>query len=125
MASGLQDLARLAMADLAATLAFVAEHILTALERRQGRDSLEQRVRERTAELARANQDMRKEVTERQRGERLQAALYRIAELASSETALSSDQEQQREEAIAADAGDLCVKRHAWFSRCQSCSAPG
>jgi len=66
-------------------LAFVAEHILTALERRQDRDSLEQRVRERTAALDRANQDMRREVTERQRGERLQAALYRIAELASSE----------------------------------------
>lgn len=66
-------------------LAFVAEHILTALERRQGRDRLEQRVHERTAELDRANQEMRKEVTERQRGERLQAVLYRIAELASGE----------------------------------------
>lgn len=66
-------------------LAFVAEHILTALERRQGRESLERRVQERTAELALANQVMRREVTERERGERLQAALYRIAELASSE----------------------------------------
>src|SRR5690606_35889388 len=66
-------------------LAFVAEHILTALERRQGRDSLERRVQERTAELALANQDLRHEVNERERSERLQAALYRIAELASSE----------------------------------------
>ncbi|HEX5693554.1 MAG TPA: diguanylate cyclase, partial [Arenimonas sp.] len=66
-------------------LAFVAEHILTALERRQGRDDLERRVAERTTELAQANQEMRREVTERERGERLQAALYRIAELASSE----------------------------------------
>lgn len=66
-------------------LAFVAEHILTALERRQGREDLERRVDERTAELAQANQEMRREVTERQRGERLQAALYRIAALASSE----------------------------------------
>lgn len=66
-------------------LTFVADHILTALERRHGRESLERRVLERTAELARANEEMRREVTERERGERLQAALYRIAELASSE----------------------------------------
>ncbi|GGA66237.1 bifunctional diguanylate cyclase/phosphodiesterase [Arenimonas soli] len=66
-------------------LAFVADHILTALERRHGRERLERRVMERTAELALANQDMRREVTERERGERLQAALYRIAELASNE----------------------------------------
>lgn len=66
-------------------LAFVAEHILTALERQQGREDLERRVHERTEELALANQEMRREVGERERGERLQATLYRIAELASSE----------------------------------------
>ncbi|QSX79116.1 bifunctional diguanylate cyclase/phosphodiesterase [Agrilutibacter solisilvae] len=64
-------------------LAFVAEHILTALERKRGRAELEQRVVERTAQLETANIDLRREVTERERGERLQAALYRIAALAS------------------------------------------
>ncbi|HEU0307599.1 MAG TPA: EAL domain-containing protein [Lysobacter sp.] len=64
-------------------LAFVAEHILTALERKRGRAELEQRVVERTQQLESANRELRREVTERERGERLQAALYRIAALAS------------------------------------------
>jgi len=64
-------------------LAFVAEHILTALERKRGRAELEQRVVERTQQLETANQELRREVGERERGERLQAALYRIAALAS------------------------------------------
>ncbi|QSX78206.1 bifunctional diguanylate cyclase/phosphodiesterase [Agrilutibacter solisilvae] len=61
-----------------ALLGFVAQHILTALMRKQAHDELEQRVEERTRELT-------EEVRERQRGERLQAALYSIADLASSE----------------------------------------
>jgi diguanylate cyclase (GGDEF)-like protein len=64
-------------------LAFVAEHILTALERKRGRAELEQHVVERTQQLQVANQTLRHEVAERERGERLQAALYRIAALAS------------------------------------------
>jgi diguanylate cyclase (GGDEF)-like protein len=66
-------------------LAFVAEHVLTALERKQQHEELEHRVRDRTAQLARANIDLRREVGERERGERLQAALYRLAALASEE----------------------------------------
>ena len=66
-------------------LAFVAEHILTALERKRDRSELEQRVIERTQQLESANQELRREIGERERGERLQAALYRIAALASNE----------------------------------------
>jgi diguanylate cyclase (GGDEF)-like protein len=64
--------------DDRALLGFVAQHILTALMRRQAYAELEQRVAERTRELT-------VEVRERQRGERLQSALYAIAELASSD----------------------------------------
>jgi diguanylate cyclase (GGDEF)-like protein len=66
-----------------ALLSFVGNHILTALERKQGQEELEQRVQQRTQELADANRVLNVEVEERQRGERLQAALFRIAELAS------------------------------------------
>ena len=66
-------------------LSFVAEHVLTALERKGARERLEQHVEERTRQLAEANRDLSREVAERQRGERLQAALYRLAALASSE----------------------------------------
>ena len=66
-------------------LAFVGEHVLTALERKRSQEELEQRVAERTRELAAANTELSREVAERQRGERLQAALYQIAALASSD----------------------------------------
>ncbi len=64
-----------------ALLSYVAQHILTALERKRAHEELERRVEQRTWELARANEVLQQEVTERQEGERLQAALFRIAEL--------------------------------------------
>ena len=63
-------------------LEFVASHVLTALQRKQARQDLERAVTVGTAELARINQALHAEVARRQRGERLQAALYRIAERA-------------------------------------------
>ena len=68
--------------DERSLLAFVAEHILTALERKEGRAELERHVEERTHQLEVANEALRRQVAERQRGEQLQAALYRIAALA-------------------------------------------
>lgn len=58
-------------------LAYVAQHILTALERREAQEELERRVNERTLAL-------QQEVAVRQRGERLQRALFRIAEVSQS-----------------------------------------
>nr|WP_281378033.1 EAL domain-containing protein [Chiayiivirga flava] len=66
-----------------ALLTFVAQHIATALERVRAHDELERRVKLRTDELNEANTALRAEIEERQRAERLQAALFRIAELGS------------------------------------------
>ncbi len=64
-----------------ALLAYVAQHILTALDRRQARNELENRVAERTQALQSVNRELQAEIIERQRAERLQRALFRIAEL--------------------------------------------
>ena len=64
-----------------ALLSYVAQHILTALDRRQARNELERRVEERTYALQEANRVLQAEIVERQRSERLQRALFRIAEL--------------------------------------------
>ena len=60
-------------------LEFVASHILTALERKQGKEELEQRSSCARCELAEANRGLQLEIVERQRAERLQAALFQIA----------------------------------------------
>ena len=63
-------------------LSFVGTHVLAALQRRQQREDLEQAVLVRTAALDQANRELTLEVTERERAERLQRTLYRIADLA-------------------------------------------
>lgn len=71
-------------------LIYVAQHIQTALERRLAHAELEHRVEERTEALREANRVLQQQVLERQRGERLQAALFRIAELASTTDSLDN-----------------------------------
>lgn len=63
-------------------LGYVAQHLQPVLERRQAQEQLELKVAQRTQEL-------REQVAERARGERLQRALFRIAELSSSDDSLS------------------------------------
>ncbi|MEO6925541.1 MAG: GAF domain-containing protein, partial [Rhodanobacter sp.] len=69
-------------------LNYVAQHVQTALERREAHLELGRRVTDRTAALREANRVLRQQVLQRQRGERLQAALFRIAELASTSDSL-------------------------------------
>ena len=68
-----------------ALLEFVGSHILTALERKQTQESLEQRVELRTRQLADANRGLELEIVVRKRAEHLQAALFQIAQLATAD----------------------------------------
>ena len=72
-----------------ALLGFVAQHVRTAMDRRQAQVQLERQVERRTLELQRANRSLQDEVFERRRAEKLQAALYGIAELAMQAESLS------------------------------------
>ncbi|MEO8742378.1 MAG: EAL domain-containing protein, partial [Lysobacteraceae bacterium] len=90
-----------------ALLSYVAQHILTALERKQQQSELERRVFERTRDLAMANRELRSEVVERQRAERLQAALYRIAELS-----IVADTLEQFYMAVHAEVDELLYARN-------------
>ena len=65
-----------------ALLGYVAQHILTALDRKHAHVELEHRVAVRTHELQRANRELQAEIMERKRAEKLQRALFRITELA-------------------------------------------
>lgn len=64
-----------------ALLEYVAQHILTALDRKTARVELERRVKERTHALEQANIELQAEVIDRERAEKLQQALFRITEL--------------------------------------------
>ena len=68
-----------------AVLAFVAEHVLNALERKRGREQLELQVARRTRELADAHARLQAQMAEQVRAEHLQATLYRIAALSVSD----------------------------------------
>ncbi len=94
-----------------ALLTYVAQHILTALERKQQQNELERRVFERTRELAMANLELRSEVVERQRAEHLQAVLYTIAELS-----ISSDTPDQFYRAVHAEVAELLYARNFFIA---------
>ena len=71
-----------------ALLAYVAQHLLAALDRHDAREQLEQRVEARTRELRQANLDLQAEVQERERAQEVQRALFRIAELSMADLTL-------------------------------------
>lgn len=73
-----------------ALLSYMAQHVQTALQRQRAHLELTRQVHERTHLLEQANQELRLQVEQRQRGERLQATLFRIAELAADSAALET-----------------------------------
>ncbi len=92
-------------------LAYVAQHILTALDRHHARGELEQRVEERTRELLQANLDLQSEVLERQRAQELQRTLFRIAELS-----MTSDSLEQFYAEIHEVVGGLLYARNFYIA---------
>ena len=94
-----------------ALLGYVAQHVLTTLDRRQAQAELERRVRERTLELQHANRDLQEEVAERQRAERLQQALFRITEMA-----ISSESLQQYYAKVHAAVDELIYARNFYIA---------
>ncbi|MBW8822810.1 MAG: EAL domain-containing protein [Xanthomonadales bacterium] len=71
--------------ESAEVLAYVAQHIQIVLDRRDAKVGLEDQVAQRTRELRDANAMLELEIQERKRAERLQAALFRISEMSSSQ----------------------------------------
>ena len=94
-----------------ALLAYVAKHILTALEHKQTLKDLTRHVAERTDALREANLVLQQQVIERQRGEHLQAALFRIAELAN-----TTDSLDEFYEAVHRVVGSLLYARNFYIS---------
>ncbi len=94
-----------------ALLAYVAQHILTALEHKQTLTDLERHVAERTDALREANVVLQQQVIERQRGEHLQAALFRIAELAN-----TTDSLDEFYEAVHRVVGSLLYARNFYIA---------
>ncbi len=71
-------------------LGYVAQNILTALDRRHAHEDLERRIEARTNDLRNANRELMAEILERERAEELQRALFRITELAMNSGSLDS-----------------------------------
>lgn len=62
-------------------LEFMSLHLVTAIDRVQQRELLEQDVRNRTRELSQLNHNLQLEIKERQRAEKLQEALFEISQI--------------------------------------------
>jgi len=71
-------------------LEFVAIHLVTAIDRVQSRESLENSIQNRTEKLQEANKKLQQEIFERQKAEKLQSTLLTISEITASSSNLTS-----------------------------------
>lgn len=71
-------------------LMFVSQHVVNALERFRHREYLESEVSKRTAELSDINENLRREIIDREKAERQNAVLYAISELTNSAADMQS-----------------------------------
>lgn len=94
-----------------ALLMFVAQHILTALDRHFAREDLERRVLERTRALRETNEALQAQIEERQRAEALQRALLQIADLT-----MSTDSLEDFYREVHAIVGDLLYARNFYIA---------
>ena len=83
LAMQVYEVSRTYSAEDRALFLVVARHVAMALDRILHREDLEQTVMRRTLELSALNDALRQEVSERERAEHLQSALFQIAELSS------------------------------------------
>ncbi len=83
LAMQVYDVSRTYSAEDRALFLVVARHVAMALDRLLHREDLEQTVMRRTLELSAVNDALRQEVSDRERAEHLQSALFQIAELSS------------------------------------------
>jgi diguanylate cyclase (GGDEF)-like protein len=62
-------------------ISLIASHIVTAIDRVQSRELLEISIQQRTKKLTQANQQLQREITERQKIEKMHTALLTISEI--------------------------------------------
>ncbi|MEP0357557.1 EAL domain-containing protein [Paraglaciecola sp.] len=65
-------------------LLFVSQHIVNCLDRVKSRELTERTIRQRTKQMRQINEELQEEISERQKVEALQQALFEISELSAS-----------------------------------------
>jgi diguanylate cyclase (GGDEF)-like protein len=81
-----QDKIRYTLEDLEVLL-FASQHIVNCVDRVKNRELNEKTIRQRTKQLRQINEELQEEISERQKVESLQQALFEISELSASASA--------------------------------------
>jgi len=71
-------------------LEFIAEHLVTAIDRVRSRELLEQNIRQRTQKLTDTNKKLQQEISERQKAVKMHKALLSISEITASSQDINS-----------------------------------